>query len=138
MVSIEKCCQCVAYAAGTVCPHGQGSRRYDLWQWARYAFLAERMARDASLYAFDIQNTAIAATRQRLRDKQLLSDRVHLLQGSHDQLLEQVPDLDGVFCGNDQMAIGALKVLKEYGKRIPEEIKLMEYDDVFLSSVIEP
>lgn len=29
------------------------------------------------------------------------------------QLLEQVPDLDGVFCGNDQMAIGALKVLKE-------------------------
>ncbi|MFR3880997.1 MAG: hypothetical protein ACLTX6_00625 [Lachnospiraceae bacterium] len=28
------------------------------------------------------------------------------------QLLEQVPDLDSVFCGNDQMAIGALKVLK--------------------------
>ena len=54
------------------------------------------------------------------------------------QLLEQVPDLDGVFCGNDQMAIGALKVLKEYGKRIPEDIKLMGYDDVFLSSVVEP
>ena len=57
------------------------------------AFLAERMARDASLYAFDIQDSAIAATRQRLRDKQLFSDRVHLLQGSHDQLLEQVPDI---------------------------------------------
>lgn len=57
------------------------------------AFLAERMARDASLYAFDIQDSAIVATRQRLRDKQLLSDRVHLLQGSHDQLLEQVLDI---------------------------------------------
>lgn len=54
------------------------------------------------------------------------------------QLLEQVPDLDGVFCGNDQMAIGALKVLKEYGKKIPEDIKLMGYDDVFLASVVEP
>lgn len=54
------------------------------------------------------------------------------------QLLEQVPDLDGVFCGNDQMAIGALKVLKEYGKRLPEDVKLMGYDDVFLASVVEP
>lgn len=54
------------------------------------------------------------------------------------QLLKQVPDLDGVFCGNDQMAIGAMKVLKECGKRIPEDIKLMGYDDVFLASVVEP
>lgn len=57
------------------------------------AFLAERMAGDASLYAFDIQDSAIEATRQRLCDKQLLSDRVHLRQGSHDQLLEQVPGI---------------------------------------------
>ena len=54
------------------------------------------------------------------------------------QLLEQVPDLDGVFCGNDQMAIGALKVLKEYGKKIPEEVKLMGYDDVFVSNIVDP
>lgn len=43
-------------------------------------FLASRMARDASLYAFDIQNKAIASTRKRLCDERLLSDRVHLLQ----------------------------------------------------------
>lgn len=54
------------------------------------------------------------------------------------QLLYDVPDLDGVFCGNDQMAIGALKVLKECGKRVPEDIKLIGYDDVFLASVVEP
>lgn len=54
------------------------------------------------------------------------------------KLLEQVPDMDGVFCGNDQMAIGALKAIKETGKRIPEDIKIMAYDDVFLSSVVEP
>lgn len=55
------------------------------------AFLAARMAQDASLYAFDIQDKAIASTRKRLCDERLLSDRVHLLQGSHDQLLEQIP-----------------------------------------------
>lgn len=54
------------------------------------------------------------------------------------KLLEQVPDMDGVFCGNDQMAIGALKALKGSGKRIPEDIKIVAYDDVFLSSVVEP
>ena len=70
---------------------------------------------------------------------------LHDLPGRNDTvrlglsaLLEQVPDLDGVFCGNDQMAIGALKVLKEYGKRMPEDVKLMGYDDVFLASVVEP
>ena len=54
------------------------------------------------------------------------------------KLLLQVPDMDGVFCGNDQMAMGALKALKEAGKKIPEDIKIMAYDDVFLSSVVEP
>ncbi|HAX53641.1 LacI family DNA-binding transcriptional regulator [Muricomes intestini] len=54
------------------------------------------------------------------------------------QLLDNVPDLDGVFCANDQMAVGALKLLKEYGKKVPEEIKVIGYDDVFISSVVEP
>mgnify|MGYP002509070511 CR=1 FL=1 len=54
------------------------------------------------------------------------------------RLLEHMPDLDGVFCGNDQMAVGALKLLKEYGKRVPEDMKVIGYDDVFLSSIIEP
>ena len=54
------------------------------------------------------------------------------------ELLENVPDLDGIFCGNDQMAIGALKVLKEYGKEVPRDIKLIVYDDIFIASIVEP
>ena len=53
-------------------------------------------------------------------------------------LVERVPDLDGVFCDNDQMAVGAMKVLREMGKRIPDDIKIMGYDDVFLASLVEP
>lgn len=55
-----------------------------------------------------------------------------------EQLMEQVPDIDGIFCGNDQMAIGVMKYLNKHGKKVPEDIKLMGYDDVFLASVVEP
>lgn len=54
------------------------------------------------------------------------------------ELLQNVPDIDGVFAGNDQMAVGALKVLKEKGITLPEQIKMVGYDDVFISSVMEP
>jgi DNA-binding LacI/PurR family transcriptional regulator len=49
-----------------------------------------------------------------------------------------MPDIDGVFTANDQMAVGALKAISEAGKRIPEDIKIIGYDDVFISSVLEP
>lgn len=55
-----------------------------------------------------------------------------------EELLDKVPELDGVFCGNDQMAIGALKALKKRKKKVPEEVKLIGYDDVFISSIVEP
>lgn len=55
-----------------------------------------------------------------------------------ENLLNRYSDLDGIFCGNDQMAIGALKVLREKGVKVPDDIKLIGYDDVFVSSVVEP
>jgi DNA-binding LacI/PurR family transcriptional regulator len=53
-------------------------------------------------------------------------------------LLRKMPDLDGVFVANDQMSVGAMKALFEAGKRIPEDVKIIGYDDVFISSVLEP
>ena len=55
-----------------------------------------------------------------------------------EQLLHTCPGADGVFCSNDQMAIGALKYLKAHGILVPERIKLIGYDDVFVSSIVEP
>ncbi len=54
------------------------------------------------------------------------------------QLLAKMPDIDGVFVANDQMSVGALKALCEAGKRVPQDIKLIGYDDVFIASVLEP
>ncbi|MGE4484476.1 MAG: LacI family DNA-binding transcriptional regulator [Oscillospiraceae bacterium] len=55
-----------------------------------------------------------------------------------NKLLSQAPDIDGVFVGNDQMAVGVLKAITKNGRRIPQDIKLIGFDDVFVSSVLEP
>ena len=53
-------------------------------------------------------------------------------------LLDKNKNIDGVYAANDQMAIGALKAIKERKIKIPEEIKLIGTDDVFVSSIVEP
>lgn len=54
------------------------------------------------------------------------------------QLLDNNPFMDGVFCANDQMGVGALKTLKEYGLAAPNDIKVIGYDNIFVSSIMEP
>lgn len=46
--------------------------------------------------------------------------------------------IDAIFCGNDEMAIGAIRALNEKGIRIPEDISIVGYDDIRLASYIQP
>ena len=47
-------------------------------------------------------------------------------------------NVDGLFCANDVVAIGAMKYLKEIGIKIPEEIATVGFSNETISSVIEP
>ncbi|PWS45182.1 LacI family transcriptional regulator, partial [Streptomyces sp. ZEA17I] len=45
------------------------------------------------------------------------------------RLLAEHPDLDGVFAANDLMATGACHVLREHGRRVPEDVAVVGFDD---------
>ncbi len=47
-------------------------------------------------------------------------------------------DITGIFSSNDTMAIGAMKVIKEMGLRIPDDISIVGYDDIRIASYISP
>lgn len=46
------------------------------------------------------------------------------------RLLRMRPDLDAVFCFNDLLAFGALRALAEAGRRVPEDVAVVGFDDV--------
>ncbi len=49
------------------------------------------------------------------------------------RLLTQIPDVDAVFANSDLMALGAIKVIQESGKRVPEDIAVVGFDDVSIA-----
>ncbi|MGQ4364631.1 LacI family DNA-binding transcriptional regulator [Streptomyces sp. SAS_272] len=45
-------------------------------------------------------------------------------------LLERRPDVDAVFAANDLTASGAVRVLRERGRRVPEDVAVVGFDDM--------
>jgi LacI family transcriptional regulator len=53
-------------------------------------------------------------------------------------LLEEAPDIDAVFAGNDQMALGAMHAAHGLGLRIPEDLAVVGVDNMAESSHFWP
>ncbi|MEI7035075.1 LacI family DNA-binding transcriptional regulator [Streptomyces pratensis] len=54
------------------------------------------------------------------------------------RLLERRPALDAVFAASDVMAAGARQVLREAGRRIPEDVALIGFDDSAVARHMHP
>jgi DNA-binding LacI/PurR family transcriptional regulator len=53
--------------------------------------------------------------------------------------LEHVDDdVTALFCFNDEVAMGAMSALRERGRRVPEDVSVVGFDDTPLSSVWHP
>ncbi|MGW0807813.1 LacI family DNA-binding transcriptional regulator [Nonomuraea sp. NPDC002799] len=46
-----------------------------------------------------------------------------------DVLLHAAPDVDAVFCGSDQIARGVAETLRARGRRVPEDVALVGFDN---------
>lgn len=57
---------------------------------------------------------------------------------SMKKVIESGSDFDGVFAANDQMAVGAIYALEESGCRIPDDVKVVGFDNTFVASIISP
>jgi len=53
-------------------------------------------------------------------------------------LLENNKKITALFCASDIMAIGALRGIKEMGLNVPEDISIIGFDDIILSSYVTP
>jgi DNA-binding LacI/PurR family transcriptional regulator len=54
------------------------------------------------------------------------------------RLLGQAPDLDAVFVNSDLMAIAAMDVLRQQGRRVPEDVAVVGYDDLSIAEHCYP
>jgi DNA-binding LacI/PurR family transcriptional regulator len=54
------------------------------------------------------------------------------------ELLDRAPDLDAVFVAADIIAVGALQVLHARGRRVPEDVAVVGFDDSLLASTATP
>lgn len=63
----------------------------------------------------------------------------------HDAYRDSLKALEGrqslaeaYFCANDVMAFGFIRALKEFGKRIPEDVAVVGFDNLPMSAIMEP
>lgn len=93
--------------------------------------------------ALDFQRHFIdACARAGIRREDILwADGWFTEQGGHEGaqwLLQRNPNLTAIMAGNDKMAIGAIRCLRELNKRIPDDISVMGVDDVPAASFSVP
>lgn len=87
------------------------------------------------------------AYRTALEDHQLPYDEQYVERGdfSHEsgyecmkRILSRGLPLDSVFVANDQMAVGAIRAIHEADLAIPEDIKVIGFDNVFICDSLDP
>jgi DNA-binding LacI/PurR family transcriptional regulator len=73
--------------------------------------------------------------------KGLICEGDYSLQSGMDhalKLLETHPDVDGIFASNDLMAAGAVTVLQDMGRMVPEHVKVVGFDDALIAQTTRP
>ncbi|GAA0469537.1 LacI family DNA-binding transcriptional regulator [Alkalibacillus silvisoli] len=54
------------------------------------------------------------------------------------QLLNKHPEIDGIFAGNDAMAVGVLKAAESLNLKVPEDLAIIGFDGIDLTEMTSP
>ncbi len=96
------------------------------------------------LHSARIRKCAFEAAMQRRRNlvpEHMIQSGNHRADGGFmamERILAVSPPPTAVFCSNDLTAIGAMGAIHKRGLRIPEDISIIGYDDILLSSYTQP
>jgi len=86
-------------------------------------------------YRRAIEEAGIAPKSNRILESDFTKENAEITLRNH---LKKGTQFDGIFAGNDLMALGALKVLQEEGFEIPGDVKLIGFDGSELAKKSSP
>lgn len=70
---------------------------------------------------------------------ELVEHTMHSLEGGHAAALKLVrQDVTGIICGSDPLALGAIRAARRAGKRVPQDVSVVGYDDSALMTCVDP
>ncbi len=75
------------------------------------------------------------------RKKQLFVAAQFSYAGAYEkgkEVLRKHKSLTAFVCGNDEMAAGALRAAHESGRRVPEDLSIVGFDDILMSNHTDP
>ncbi len=105
------------------------------------------IAHIAAPLRFQIGNLRLAGYREAMMKADLIPDESLICEGNYspssgyramEEILSRKKGFTAVFAANDQMGIGAIRALLDYGHRIPEDIAVIGIDNNFPSTLITP
>ncbi len=101
----------------------------------------------APIAANDRARERVAGIRVAMTEAGLAGDQLALTQTPYGieageiafrSTLAKAPNTTAVMCGNDVLAIGALRAAKEMGLRVPDDISITGFDDIELAMLADP
>lgn len=97
--------------------------------------------------ANDRARDRVAGARQAMQEAGLDPDELDLVETQYGiasgaqafrQIMLTAAEPTAVLCGNDVLAVGALRAAKEMGLRVPEDVSITGFDDIELAILAEP
>ncbi|ONI39902.1 hypothetical protein AN639_05110 [Candidatus Epulonipiscium fishelsonii] len=82
-----------------------------------------------------------------LRNHNLEHRQKYIFDGNFDrvkaesltfQIMKDYPDINGFFCASDYMAMGCMNALQALGKKIPQDVGVIGFDNIPMSRFIKP